>query len=457
MMKIQSAARAGLKPILDRSKSGQVERPPAYRVRLNKILNAIYTSPAGAARYIAMEGLRGVAILMVFVCHYDVLIVQHFNVPPSVAFFSSIVGRMATAGVDLFFLLSGFLIYRSAIRADFGYLRFLKKRIVRIYPTFLAVFIAYVGLSIALPKLTKELGGGWPLIRTIAENLAFLPGFVNVKPIVGVAWSLSYEWYFYVAAPLLVMLLRMHEWARSRRIALLVTTAVLYISVSALGPQLSEIIGVPIYRFHVRLVMFLVGMVVFEILESGWSPAQLQVWERGAIACTLVGFGALFLIEMVHGPMDVGSVYTPRFEAVRCLVLIAMFAPITLFSLGRNDFLNSLLITPELRWLGNISYSYYLIHTLAIDVVRVGILKLSVTHAWPLVTLWLLFPLAFSLTLVAAVALFVLVERRFSLCPISEGRKAHSGEVIEIDRARKLGITRREAGTFASIESSQVP
>jgi exopolysaccharide production protein ExoZ len=409
----------------------QSARGYGLRVRFNVLLNAIYTPPAGGTRYAAMEGLRGIAILMVFVCHYDVLIRQRFALSSSVEFVSSTVGRMGTAGVDLFFLLSGLLIYRSAIRTDFKYGRFLKRRAIRIYPPFLAIFALYLALSLALPRVTQELGAGWQLVKAIAQNLVFLPGFIDVKPIVSVAWSLSYEWYFYMVAPLLVILLHVREWTHSRRITLLLIAGSIYIGLSALGPQLSELFGFPIYRFHVRLVMFIAGMIVFELLELRWPSTRSQMWEWGAIGLATVSLSAFFLIEMVHGPIRMASVYTPRFEAIRCVVLVAIFAPITLFSLGRRDLLNSLLITPELRWLGNISYSYYLVHAFAIDVVRVAIVRLPVMHSLPLVVCTLLFPVTFVVTLVAAVSLFVLVERRLSLRPSSGEGKVKSGEVVE--------------------------
>jgi peptidoglycan/LPS O-acetylase OafA/YrhL len=382
-----------------------------------------------------MEGLRGIAILMVFVCHYDVLIRENLNVSPSVVFFGSIIGRMGTAGVDLFFLLSGFLIYRSAIRAKFNYGHFLKKRAIRIYPAFLTIFTVYVALSFALPELTRHSGEGWVFVKQVLQNLAFLPGFLDVKPIVTVAWSLSYEWYFYITAPLLVQLLQLHKWNRSTRVMLLLNAAIIYVSLSAMGPQVSGLLEVPIYRFHVRLVMFLAGMIVFEVMESQWLVTHSHLWEWGAIGVATIGLGALFLIEMAHGPGDAASIYTPRFEAIRCVVLIGMFMPITLFALGRNALLNALLTTPELRWLGNISYSYYLVHTLAINAIKIVVIKSAITRSFPFLSWVLLFPVTLVLTLIAAVTLFLLVERRFSLRLTSEetrlksvaiGKRAHS-------------------------------
>ena len=154
----------------------------------------VYPPTADERRLGAMEGLRGLAVLMVFVCHYDVLIVQNLAVPRTIAAFLAVIGRMGTAGVDLFFLLSGFLIYRTVIRLDLHYGRFLVRRAMRIYPPFLAIFAVHCAVVSLFPSLGRSLGQGWSAITTnVAMNLALLPGFVNVQPIIAVAWSLSYE------------------------------------------------------------------------------------------------------------------------------------------------------------------------------------------------------------------------------------------------------------------------
>jgi peptidoglycan/LPS O-acetylase OafA/YrhL len=364
-----------------------------------------------------MEGLRGIAVMMVFVCHYDVLIRQNLAVPDAIARIGAVLGRMGTAGVDLFFLLSGFLIYRSAIRPDLHYGRFLVRRAVRIYPAFLAVFALYCGLLFMLPSLGRSVGHGWTETATnVAMNLAFLPGFVNVQPIVTVAWSLSYEWYFYLVSPLVVRALRMRQWSRSSRVAFIVTAGILYLCTGALGPELSEFLSTPIYRFHIRLVMFLVGIAAWEMLESRRLQAYLSFIRvvPFRVFAAVLGLCALFLAEALHGEPSVVSINQSRFEALRCVVLIVVFLPTALATLGPASHA-PLLTVPELRWLGNVSYSYYLAHTLALNALKVIVVRSSLLQANPLISLVLLLPVAFVLTVVAAAVLFTLVERPFSL------------------------------------------
>jgi exopolysaccharide production protein ExoZ len=69
-----------------------------------------------------------------------------------------------------------------------------------------------------------------------------------------------------------------------------------------------------------------------------------------------------------------------------------------------------------MRWLGNMSYSYYLIHGLALKAAFALLAVLSPpTGTWVVAGFWGLLPLMFAVSLAPAVVLFALVERPFSL------------------------------------------
>ena len=115
------------------------------------------------------------------------------------------------AGVDLFFVLSGYLISGAMIHRHRPFLDFMGKRISRIYPTFLAVFILYFLLSYLFPERSKmpvnvEAAGVYLL-----QNLFFLPGMIDVEPMTVVSWSLSNEFFFYLTIPALVAGLKLRE------------------------------------------------------------------------------------------------------------------------------------------------------------------------------------------------------------------------------------------------------
>src|SRR5207245_8763379 len=154
---------------------------------------------------------------------------------------SEFLGTIGNSGVDLFFVMSGYLFYAALIRREVGYFKFTSRRIGRIYPAFLAVFILYLALSAIFPPQNKIHGGAFLAGRYILANLLLLPGILNIRPIISVAWSLSYEFFFYLTLPLVISLARMRQWKRNHRLAefallwALVCVASMHVSLASRG------------------------------------------------------------------------------------------------------------------------------------------------------------------------------------------------------------------------------
>ncbi|HUN46997.1 MAG TPA: acyltransferase [Stellaceae bacterium] len=151
----------------------------------------------------ALTGLRGIAALLVAVYHIN---------PPDRASASPVVHFVGKGylWVDLFFVLSGFVIalnYSHLFEA--GWSRrawgdFLLRRLARVYPLYLAVTAAGIGLTLAhlhLPALPS--GGGREMA---AANLLMIQSWGIAESVNGAAWSLSTEWAAYLLFPLLVSL-----------------------------------------------------------------------------------------------------------------------------------------------------------------------------------------------------------------------------------------------------------
>ena len=102
-----------------------------------------------------MEGLRGFAVFFVFLVHY-VFLIEPWLVNQSLTHqFGMYLKNMGNSGVDLFFVLSGYLIYGTLIKKERPFLPYIRRRIQRIYPTFLAVFSIYIILSFVFPIESK--------------------------------------------------------------------------------------------------------------------------------------------------------------------------------------------------------------------------------------------------------------------------------------------------------------
>jgi len=109
-------------------------------------------------------------------------------------------------GVDLFFVISGFIIFYATHRAALTPPEFLRRRVERIAPLYFAVTFAVTILAVTLPATFGT--EGWYTPRHILKSLAFIAFTDGEMPVVYLGWSLEYEMYFYLAVALLMAMTR---------------------------------------------------------------------------------------------------------------------------------------------------------------------------------------------------------------------------------------------------------
>ena len=339
-----------------------------------------------------MEGLRGLAVFLVFLVHYSTLVQPWSGVDgfgPGLLHTAHTIGN---AGVDLFFVLSGYLIYGSLIAGHQRFSRYVMRRLRRIYPTFLAVFAIYIALSQVFPNENKIPRGAVDAAVYLSQNLLLLPGLFPIEPLITVAWSLSYEMFYYLAMPLLIVVLSL----RTRSAAWRIRFFVLLAGVSLL---VFSLVG-----GHVRLVMFVAGVLLFDVLQTRGDSAPGSAVALAALVASLAA-------TLLPGA-------GPAAQALRTAVLSVGFFVLcfTCFAEPQAAIARAFCWTPA-RWLGNMSYSYYLIHGLTLKAIFIVLAKLLPPgNAVDGLAAWMFVP-AFGLTLLPAAALYLWVERPVSLQP----------------------------------------
>jgi exopolysaccharide production protein ExoZ len=382
-------------------------------------------------RLVSMEGLRGLAILLVFLCHYYDIVWRDL---PSQSDAFSLMGRILMAiggsGVDLFFVLSGFLIYGAVRRPRLDILRFLRRRALRIYPAFLTVLLFYLAISPFLhqiaPSPTRYVnritGAFADRIFYVFENILFLPGVLPVAPIMNVAWSLSYEWAFYLFLPLFVRSFRIYEWGRKTRIGFFLCLAVMFLAANIFYPAIFYLSSNPRQPSHVRAVMFIAGILLFELIEL---PIAQRYTKRFDFAAIVLASGAV--AAATASVARVGFIAPdPRIARMQALVSTALFFGYSALVLAAviPGVIGRLLSWDWIRWLGNMSYSFYLVHGIPLHVfgilaARVHTGRLAPPLMWA--AFIAAFPLVFLVTAAACAALFLGIEK-----PISLGGKCAS-------------------------------
>ena len=166
---------------------------------------AAHTVALHAGHIPALDGIRGLAVLLVLVCHGTLtnpagLFGQAFQAAT----------RLTWSGVDLFFVLSGFLITGILFdsKRERGYFRnFYARRTVRIFPLYYAFLVFALILVPAIPALTALYGHAprtGPFFWFYVSN--FVQPFAPSHYMTFVAWSLAIEEQFYLCWPLVVFL-----------------------------------------------------------------------------------------------------------------------------------------------------------------------------------------------------------------------------------------------------------
>lgn len=157
----------------------------------------ITTAEASTNRNLMLDGLRGVAILLVVLFHTFARRVQEM---PWVSIYHEFpIFKLGYLGVQLFFLISGFVIYMS-LQGSSSFKMFIYKRWLRLFPamliatTFIFLYSTFFIDKFAYPRLIDALPG---LLFIEPVWLSYIIG-TNIEPLEGAFWTLFVEFKFYV-------------------------------------------------------------------------------------------------------------------------------------------------------------------------------------------------------------------------------------------------------------------
>jgi exopolysaccharide production protein ExoZ len=345
------------------------------------------------ARLISMEGLRGLAVTLVFLVHYTTLARPWIAAQSLSGDIIEMLHSVGNTGVDLFFVLSGYLIYGTLIEKHKPFSRYFMRRLERIYPTFLVVTLLYLVLSIAFPAESKIPKGTGTGALFVLQNLIFMPGLFSIPAINTVTWSLSYEMFYYLIIPVVIPLLGLRSWSRDNRIKFFVVALF--------------VLAILFWKFGgpVRMGMFIAGIVLYELVTKG-----VRLKDENGLGLVALALG-IMTVWVLHG----------KGVSLQVVLLCVFFGYgcFTCFCVEERarGVTRSVFCWRPLRWLGNMSYSYYLIHGLTIKFFFLVLAKIFPPLADQAMAIWALLPIAFVMTLIVSAVLFIAVEKPYSLIP----------------------------------------
>jgi exopolysaccharide production protein ExoZ len=356
-------------------------------------------------RIVPMEGLRGLAVLLVFLVHVHASFSRYLPAGSLSYRLSRFGAGFGNSGVDLFFVLSGYLIYSTVLHKQTPFFTFMKRRVERIYPTFLCVFGMYLLLSWLVPAKSRIPSDPAHAGLYLLANILLLPGMVtSIVPLITVAWSLSYEFFFYLTIPLLVSGTRMRTWPRRSRVLLFIALWIGHIG---------------LYLLHldtrVRLSMFLSGMILYEVLQSRTWDRRYSAF-REVLSITSFGITLMMLgfLDMHHPVIAFLPDLSHKADLYWMLLQFGTLFSLVGCTFAYHGVLSRVFSWAPLRWLGNMSYSYYLLHGLIIQGLAMVVARL-VPMQTSIVLFGALFLGALAMTMLGSFILFISVEKPFSL------------------------------------------
>jgi exopolysaccharide production protein ExoZ len=314
----------------------------------------------------SIQYLRGVAAVGVLCFHAALRSGHQFGV--------------GAAGVDIFFVISGFIMEVVTARRPVTPARFMVHRLERIVPLYWIATLAVVGAAVLVPSLFPALK---PDLSRIVLSLVFAPhrdvaGLA--APIITAGWTLNYEMFFYVifAGTLLAP-----PWARALLLSALL--ALLVIAGWLVHPS-----GVIAATYTNPLLLeFVAGVWIAKAWSRGWVVSSR--WGALALAA---GVAALTATAVAGTDID-----TDR--------LLFWGAPAMLIVVGAIgvEAHGGLPRWPPVKSIGDASYSTYLVHGLAVSACARLLLAVGVSGGWPAAVVEVCGGLA------AGLATFWLVER----------------------------------------------
>ncbi|MEY2517390.1 MAG: hypothetical protein QOJ89_4748 [bacterium] len=322
--------------------------------------------PRPTAYIAALDGVRGLSAVAVLVAHAALATGATRHGP-----LAEILSHLEVA-VAMFFALSGYLIYRPFIAAQYGlrpqprmrdYARRRGLRAVPAYWVALTFFLLVPGIASVVPELGK----------VDAKNAWIFYGFLQVYDGdlaiagIGQAWTMCCEVAFYALIPVFALLVRRLGAGPKRlrlELALLLAlgaaSTVARVVVFGVAPDN----GYPFALTPPATLLWLVAGMALATISIAAPDARPVAWIGRHPAASYALASALFVLNAVIGPVDSAARHTPLrfgldYVAYAAIAFLVM-APAVLGTARSR--VSALLSARPLRFLGRIAYGFYLWH-----------------------------------------------------------------------------------------------
>jgi len=311
-----------------------------------------------------LDGVRGIAILLVVIWHYWIAqVIDHQ--PPGVA--GAIVRSLSLtwSGVDLFFVLSGFLIGGILLdnrEAPAYFKAFYARRVCRIFPLYFLVLALFAAIYLLCLPLGRNPGLDWLLAWpmpawsyvTFTHNLVMAArGDLGCR-FLSITWSLGVEEQFYLLLPFVIRFMP-RRWLPAA-----------FAVMAAVGPALRFAMGqrgeVP--RFTImpcRLDALMIGVLCAWFVRNAAGRRWLTSHRRFLYVAFALLIGGKLLIYFRPHVLPAVNLYPLRYTWLAAVYAVFLLLAVIEGTAG-GGLVSALTRNRALRWVGGLAYGLYMIH-----------------------------------------------------------------------------------------------
>jgi peptidoglycan/LPS O-acetylase OafA/YrhL len=307
-----------------------------------------------------LDGVRGIAILLVLVGHLFLHTIVAGNKTP-LAYLVKLLKPFTVSGVDLFFVLSGFLIGGILLdnRASLNYFRaFYARRIFRIFPLYFAWLALFYILSILAlgTRLDRVFTADVPFWHywLFTQNFAMASPGAGNSSYLWVTWSLAIEEQFYLIAPLAIFLTPPRYLFRAIFIVLLSGVLARAAIASLMSTSALTFIYLTTYT---RLDGLLCGVLCAILVRDSSAVEWLRDRKRFLNAGV---FGVVIAVSLVA--LNTLSWFNQKLQAQYLFFAIGYSSFLLLILTQNKSWATSLVRSKLLQKLGILAYGIYIIH-----------------------------------------------------------------------------------------------
>lgn len=362
--------------------------------------------------YPAIDGLRGFAAITVAVLHF----VMYFPVPSDFHNTLYVVTGLGWTGVDLFFVISGFLITQILLSTRSGHNYFKKfyiRRTLRIFPLYYT-FIIVLFFILPLFGIHSDSGRGWtwPYFFTYTQNYLNFNNIGFGPEYSGHFWSLAVEEQFYLVWPLVIYLFPPKVLAKIFPVFIIISVIARWLLRDIIGSNGLDMLALTFTRADGLLMG---GWIAF-MLWRGWSVTLPRVSMQIVISILCVGFFA----AITFGLFDT-SPFANHWggvdDAIWIFVINFIYALLLLAAIGPPNFIQKAFSNRPLRWLGKYSYAIYVFHFPVMRLLMENVDFTKLLHSLgsddPVLGILMFIAVAMILTITAALISWNILEKPF--------------------------------------------